>query len=60
MNIGRVLARATIGALFVGHGTQKLFELAKRAAAQEQVEPSGRFQRSQEGVEQQAPVQDPA
>ena len=25
MNIGRVLARATIGALFVGHGTQKLF-----------------------------------
>ncbi len=25
MNIGRVLARATIGGLFIGHGTQKLF-----------------------------------
>jgi putative oxidoreductase len=25
MNIGRVLARLTIGGLFVGHGTQKLF-----------------------------------
>jgi putative oxidoreductase len=25
MNIGRVLARVTIGGLFVGHGTQKLF-----------------------------------
>jgi len=25
MNLGRLLARATIGGLFVGHGTQKLF-----------------------------------
>jgi putative oxidoreductase len=25
MNIGRVLARVTIGGLFIGHGTQKLF-----------------------------------
>jgi putative oxidoreductase len=25
MNIGRVLARLTIGGLFIGHGTQKLF-----------------------------------
>jgi putative oxidoreductase len=25
MDIGRVLARATIGGLFIGHGTQKLF-----------------------------------
>jgi putative oxidoreductase len=25
MNIGRVLARMTIGGLFIGHGTQKLF-----------------------------------
>ena len=25
MNIGRVLARTTIGGLFIGHGTQKLF-----------------------------------
>jgi putative oxidoreductase len=25
MNIGRVMARVTIGGLFVGHGTQKLF-----------------------------------
>ncbi|MDX6324277.1 MAG: putative oxidoreductase, partial [Nocardioidaceae bacterium] len=25
MNIGRVAARAVIGSLFVGHGTQKLF-----------------------------------
>jgi putative oxidoreductase len=25
MNIGRFLARATIGGLFIGHGTQKLF-----------------------------------
>ena len=25
MNVGRLLARITIGGLFVGHGTQKLF-----------------------------------
>jgi putative oxidoreductase len=25
MNLGRVIARSTIGGLFVGHGTQKLF-----------------------------------
>jgi putative oxidoreductase len=41
-------------------GSAAAIELAKRAAAEEQVEPSGRFQRSQEGVEQRAPVQDPA
>ena len=102
MSIGRLLARTTIGALFIGHGTQKLFgwfegpgldgttgmmdklemrparhnalaalaagvggsaaaiELAKRTAAQEKVDATGRFQRSRDGVEQQAPVQDPA
>jgi hypothetical protein len=41
-------------------GSAAAIELAKRASAREQVAPSGRFQRSQEAVEQQAPVQDPA
>ena len=35
-------------------------ELAKRAAAGEQVEPTRRFDRSQDGVEQQAAAQNPA
>jgi uncharacterized membrane protein YphA (DoxX/SURF4 family) len=45
MNIGRLFARLTIGGLFIGHGTQKLF---------------GWFERSQEGVEAGATAQNPA
>jgi putative oxidoreductase len=41
-------------------GSAGAIELAKRAAAEKQTEPTGRFRRSEESVEQAAPVQNPA
>ena len=41
-------------------GSAAAIELAKRADAQQEIEPTGRFKRSEESVEQAAPVQNPA